>query len=349
VRKFAALAALLVALLTAGVVAARRGALDADPAEALARYGVAPSQFVEIDGTRLHYRDEGRGPVLVLLHGSRASLQQWDGWVEQLGSRFRIIRVDAFAHGLTGPDGQDDYSAERQLMLLDALLERLGVERFVLGGTSGGATEAVRYTVLHPERVEKLVLSTVPLRLPAAPRTRPFDRAVFWFHDAVLGSYGTDLYWRTFLRSIFGDPDKVTDDMVTRYRLLNTQPGQQQRFRTRIATWRASGGPDRDFALAAKVQVPVLIQWGAAGPVLPQELHCTIASAFTAAPVRVITYPGVGHKLVMEDPARTAQDALGFIVDGTGGTRCTPAARADAAAAAAPAAHSEDSVAASSP
>jgi pimeloyl-ACP methyl ester carboxylesterase len=330
VKNFALLCVVLAVALLAWVVAARNGALDADPAEARARYGGPPSQFVEIDGTRLHYRDEGQGPVLVLLHGSRASLQQWDGWVAQLGSRFRVIRVDAFAHGLTGPDGKDDYSAGRQLQLLDALLTRLSVERFVLGGTSGGATEAVRYAVLHPERVEKLVLSTVPLRLPAVAQTRPLDRFVFWFHDAVLGSYGTDLYWRTFLRSIFGDPGKVTDEMVTRYRILNTQPGQQARFRQRIATWRASGGPDRDFALAAQVRSPVLIQWGAAGPVLPQELHCTIASAFTQAPVRVITYPGVGHKLVMEDPVRTAQDALAFIVDGSGGTACPPAAPAAA-------------------
>lgn len=104
--------------------------------------------------------------------------------------------------------------------------------------------------------------------------------------------------------------------MVTRYRILNTQPGQQQRFRTRIGTWRASGGPDGDFALAAQVTVPVLIRWGAAGPVLPPELHCTVASAFTRAPVRVSTYPDVGRELVMEDPVRTAQDALRFMVDG---------------------------------
>ena len=101
------------------------------------------------------------------------------------------------------------------------------------------------------------------------------------------------------------------------------------------------------------MKVPVLIQWGAAGPVLPQELHCTIASAFSAAPVRVITYPGVGHKLVMEDPVRTAQDALDFIVDGTGGTGCPPAAPAAATSAStaallAAAARSPDSVAASS-
>ncbi len=317
----------LVALL-ALIAAARLGALETDPAEALARYGGPPSQFLVIDGTRLHFRDEGSGPVLVLLHGSRASLHQWDGWVTQLGRKFRIVRVDGFAHGLTGPDGRDDYSAERQLFLLDALLEHLKIDRFVIGGTSSGATEAVRYAATHPGRVEKLLLSTVPLRLPAAPRTRRFDRFIFWFHDSVLGSTSTDLYWRTFLRSIFGDPGKVTPELVTRYRMLNGQPGQQRRFQQRLALWRRSGGPERDFALAAQITVPTLIQWGGAGPVLPTALHCTIAQAFTAAPVRVISYPDLGHKLVMEDPVRTARDALAFVVDGAGGTACAPSSAA---------------------
>ena len=84
-----------------------------DYAEAMVRYGSPPSQFMEIDGTKIHYRDEGEGQPLVLLHGSRGNLQQWDGWVAALGAEFRIIRLDALGHGLSGPDGRDDYSAER--------------------------------------------------------------------------------------------------------------------------------------------------------------------------------------------------------------------------------------------
>lgn len=310
----------------------RSGALDADPAEAQARYGAPPSRFVDIDGTRMHYRDEGQGPVLVLLHGSRANLEQWDGWVRELGGRFRIIRFDVLGHGLAGADARDDYSAARQLALMHGLLDHLGVERAIVGGTSGGATLAVRYAVAHPERVEALLLSTIPLRMPAAPRNTRFERAVFWFHGEVARAYTTDLFWRTFLRSIYGDPDKVTPEMVARYRTLNTLPGQERRFQSRLALWRSDGGAPRDFALAGQLTVPVLVQWGGAGPVLHADMQCEIASAFRAARTRVVIYPDLGHKLVMEDPVRTARDALAFVdgadvggACGTAGGKAMPA------------------------
>lgn len=341
-RKFIWGVAAAIAAFAMWAFALRAGAFAADPADALARYGAPPSQFAEIDGTRLHYRDEGetRGegqrPVLVLLHGSRASLQQWDGWVAELGAQFRIVRVDGMGHGLSGPDGRNDYSAARQLLLLDKLFDHLGLTTFILGGTSSGATVAMRYTALHPARVEKLLLSTLPLRLPTRARTAPFDRAVFWFHDTVLDSRATDLYWRTFLRSIYADPDKVTAEMVTRYRILNTLPGQEEAFQARLTSWRNTGGAKSDFDLASKITVPTLIQWGAAGPVLPRELHCEIAGAFTGTAVRMISYRDLGHKLVLEDPVRTARDARAFIIDGTGGEGCTPAPATTITSSAAP-------------
>jgi pimeloyl-ACP methyl ester carboxylesterase len=269
-----------------------------------------------------------------MLHGSRASLHQWDGWVGVLGNRFRIIRVDALGHGLTGPDGRGEYGAARSAFLLDQLLGRLQVDRLMLVGTSGGATEAVRFAARHPQRVDKLILSTVPLRLPAQARTAALDRAIFWTHDQLLGSNATELYWRTFLRSIVGDPERITPELVRRYRVLNSLPDQERRFRARLATWRRDGGPERDFEAAGQVVAPTLIQWGAAGPVLPAEMFCTIAGAFKKAPVRVIQYADLGHLLVMEDPARTARDALAFIETGEGGNACQTAAVASSRSAA---------------
>ena len=295
------------------VGAARTGLFEPDHDEAMLRYGSPPSQFMQIDGTQLHYRDEGEGQPLVLLHGSRGNLQQWDGWVAALGAEFRIIRLDALAHGLTGRDGQDDYSAERSIHLLNALLAKLEVERFILGGTSGGASQAVRYAATYPERVDLLLLSTVPLRLPSTSRIRLPDRFIFWAHDQVLGTKATHLYWRAFLRSIYGDPEKVTEQLIERYRTLNTLPGQEQRFRKRLDVWWNSGGPDGDYALAGKVVAPTLIQWGASGSVLPAELFGEIAAAFSSTSPDVIQYPELGHLLVIEDSVRTARDALAFI------------------------------------
>jgi len=320
---FLALSALAVATVFVGVV--RTGLLEANYEDARVRYGSPPSQFIEIDGTELHYRDEGEGRTLVLLHGSRGNLQQWDGWVAELDGEFRIIRMDALGHGLSGPDGRDDYSAERGIYLLHELLGALGVERFILGGTSSGASRAIRYAAMYPQQVESLLLSTVPLRLPSTSRIRALDRLTFWVHDQVLGTKGTNLYWRAFLRSIYGDPDKVTNETVERYRTLNTLPGQEQRFRERIDVWYASGGPERDYATAGRVTAPTFIQWGGSGPVLPAELFCEIAAAFSSTSPRMVQYSELGHKLIMEDAVRTARDALAFVKTGEVGEACEPA------------------------
>ena len=271
---------------------------------------------------RLHYRDEGHGPPLVLLHGSRASLHQWDGWVRELQDQFRLIRVDARAHGLSLPDERGDDSPERGVVLLRLLLDELNVDEFYLVGTSSGSVQAVRFAAASPERVRQLLLSTVPLRLPATMQTPLRRRAVFWFHQRVLNSTSTGWYWRHFLEGIYADPSKVTDELVQRYRVLNSLPGRREEQQRLIDKWYELGGPERDYELAGRVTTPVFIQWGAAGPVLPLELQCEIAAAFSATEVRVVTYADLGHKLTMEDPVRTARDAARYLRGEEVGNSC---------------------------
>lgn len=93
----------------------------------------------------------------------------------------------------------------------------------------------------------------------------------------------------------------------------------------RLDVWWSSGGPDRDCATAGRVVAPTLIQWGASGPVLPAELLCEIAAAFTSTSPQVIQYSDLGHKLVMEDAVRTARHALAFVKTGAVGKACEPA------------------------
>lgn len=308
---------------SAVIIFTRSGGLDTDRELAVSLYGGPPSQFIEIDGSTLHFRDEGEGPVLVLLHGSRASLHQWDGWVQELKDDFRIIRVDGPAHGLSGLEKSGDFSPERQDMLLKRLLEKLGIEQFTLGGTSSGATQAVRFAAAYPEGIERLILSTVPLKLPPSSELPYYRIFVFWLHNDVLGSNATKWYWRLFLEGIFGDPSKVTDEMVERYRIINGIPDLHQEQQVRIQEWYKWGGPERDFESAGRVRAPVFVQWGVSGPVLPQDIQCEITEAFKNTEVRVISYPDLGHKLVMEDPVRTARDAARYIRGEDVGGRCS--------------------------
>ena len=71
-----------------------------------------------VDGVRLHVRDEGRGPALLLLNGHLGSLHMWDPWIPELTRHFRVIRLDYPPYGLSGPDPRGVYSTERAVQLV---------------------------------------------------------------------------------------------------------------------------------------------------------------------------------------------------------------------------------------
>ena len=129
------------------------------PAEDLeAQYANSASRFMNIEGVRIHYRDEGEGPALLLLHANFGNLIGWDPWVEALSDSYRVVRMDFTSHGLTGPDPSGDYTQERTLYLVERFIDAVGLDRFSIGGTSMGGTMAIHYTEKHPERIESLIL-----------------------------------------------------------------------------------------------------------------------------------------------------------------------------------------------
>ena len=82
--------------------------------EMKAKYANAESEFMDLDGMQVHYRDEGNildSIPVVLIHGTSSFLQTWDTWTTTLKPQFRVIRMDLPAYGLTGPNAQNDYSA----------------------------------------------------------------------------------------------------------------------------------------------------------------------------------------------------------------------------------------------
>jgi hypothetical protein len=73
-------------------------------------YANEHSKFIEIDGMQVHYRIEGEGLPIVLIHGTASSLNTWDAWTAELTKTHKVIRMDLPAFGLTGPNATADYS-----------------------------------------------------------------------------------------------------------------------------------------------------------------------------------------------------------------------------------------------
>lgn len=281
------------------------------PAEVLeARYANEASRFLNIDGVRIHYRDEGSGPPVVLLHANFASLIGWDPWVEALADGYRVIRFDMTSHGLTGPDPTGDYTLERTIALTERFVDALGLERFTIGGTSLGGTVSIHYTARHPERVEKLILLS-----PGALEGRDQMQRRSVPSAARVLEYVLPRALPAFmLRTAYGDPARLSDAVIDRWHDLWLREGNRAAQLTRLDVYESG---DLEGALAA-IRVPTLLLWGEANPQASVEQAYELRELMTGTEVRMIVYPGVGHMAVQEAGAEIAPAVRAFL-DGTAG------------------------------
>jgi pimeloyl-ACP methyl ester carboxylesterase len=302
----------IVALLIAGAVVIN-WAPDRSVSELTARWAPPLSTFLEVEGMSVHLRDEGRrddpAPI-VLLHGTSASLHTWDGWVAALAPQRRVIRFDLPGFGLTGPPPDGDYRIERYVAFVTAVLDALDVDRCVLAGNSFGgwvAWETAR--ALGTGRVEALVLVDAS-GYPPASTSVPIG-----FRLAKVPVLNHVLEWtlprgviESSLRNTYGDPSRVTPELVERYYELTLREGNRAALAQRFA--QAPQGIHA--ALIPEVGVPTLILWGDRDRLIPPAHGERFQREIGGS--RLVVFPGLGHVPHEEDPVATVAAVKAFLV-----------------------------------
>ena len=291
-----------VILLVSGAIAVS-WAPDRSVAELSARWAPPPSKFVNVAGMRIHVRDEGlRSDSLpiVLLHGTSASLHTWDGWTKALAPKHRVIRFDLPGFGLTGPMADGDYSLARYVTVVTELLDSLHVRRMIVGGNSFGGEVAVLLVRAHPERFAKLILvdaagypmrsTSVPIgfRIAQNPALSRLMRRIL--PRAIVESS---------VRNVYGDPSKVTPELVDRYYDLTLRAGNRQAVADRFRQAPSAGIE----AEVPQLALPTLILWGQRDRLIPVENADRFAHDIPGS-VKVV-FDALGHVPHEEDPART--------------------------------------------
>ncbi|MBT9316694.1 alpha/beta fold hydrolase [Leptothoe spongobia] len=106
---------------------------------------------------QLFWREVGRGPVVVLLHGSWHDSDQWTKILSPLGQQYHCLVPDLIGFGESQRlKDQSAYSIRMQVNTLTELFDALRLESVVLVGHSLGAWIAARYALRYPERVKGL-------------------------------------------------------------------------------------------------------------------------------------------------------------------------------------------------
>ena len=315
--KFAFKVAVGILLLLAGALGAAFIAwrVPDQPVSALqAKWAPPPSQFISVRGMQVHVRDEGPrdDPVpIVLLHGTGASLHTWDGWIEELGRERRVIRFDVPGFGLTGPSPDGIYTVESYVDTVLAVADTLGVQRFVLAGNSLGGYVAWTTAVMHPQRVDRLILidaAGYPFQSQSVPLAFRIART------PVLNVLMRDVLPRGVversLRDVYGDPTKVTPDLVDRYFDLATREGNRAALVARFEQTQPGSLAER----VREIQVPTLILWGGKDRLIPLEFGERFTRDVHGS--RLVVFDALGHVPHEEDPTRTVEAVLPFIQSG---------------------------------
>ncbi|MDZ7684467.1 MAG: alpha/beta hydrolase [Gammaproteobacteria bacterium] len=283
------------------------------------KYSNEASRFLTTeDGKRIHYRDQGKGAPIVLIHGSNASLHTWEPWVRILSEHYRVITLDLPGHGLTGQVPDADYSTRANIETIKAVLDHLEMETFVLGGNSMGGGVTWRYALRYPEQVEAMILvdaSGLPSWREDETSTDDVGEAplVFrllshsWFR-AVARYLDPWMLIEQGLQSAYNNSPVVTEELIDRYYELSLREGTRQATMDRFASFSENAGDEPDLSV---LDQPTLVLWGAQDTLIPVATAMRFEEMLPNA--HAIVYEHLGHVPMEEAPDRTARDVIRFL------------------------------------
>ena len=273
-------------------------------------------RHVEVDGLDLAYVDDGprggRATPIVLVHGIGATLDHWALVIPALSEKRRVVALDLPGFGRSAkPDRR--YDPETFAQTIDGFLRKLGFDRIFLVGHSLGGAITAEFTLLYPQRIEKLVLVDAAgmTRMPA----RLLDFAVTQFErsiDARKIQLPPRLV-RAMAKMMFYEPHPYAERNIGRILASMSEGDWPERVRSFV---RAATGLSRAQVRARleEFDVPTLILWGERDRVLPvrhgRQLHAGIRGS------RFVTFPRTGHCPQIERPERFVELVEQFLAEG---------------------------------
>ncbi|HEU4973816.1 MAG TPA: alpha/beta hydrolase [Baekduia sp.] len=263
---------------------------------------------VDLGEVRLHYVEEGHGPLVVLLHGFPEFWYSWRHQIPALAhAGFRVVAVDQRGYGGSDkPRRWQDYRIETLAGDIAALIAALGEERAHVVGHDWGAAVAWMTATLHPERVDRLAALNVPhparmfegLRTPQqlAKSWYMFFFQLPWLPETLFTRGG-----RRALQGAYRDarPGAFTDEDLDRYADALLAPGA---MKAAIDWYRAAlrRDPRRTTGQMGPIEAETLVIWGERDRFLGAELAEPPAKLVPHA--RVVRLPDASHWVQHDAP-----------------------------------------------
>ena len=262
--------------------------------------------FHAIRGHRIHVRDIGQGPAIVMTHGLAGQMRNFAAVVEQLRASHRIVLIDRPGSGHS--PGRGDDSLTDQAGIVAGLIDALGLDRPLIVGHSLGGAVSMALALNHADKIAGLAL--------IAPLTQVQEEVPAAFRGLVIEKPAV----RTIVANTLAIPMMRLNSARSRVTLFAPEPvhpafdidyGGAMLARPRAFYASSSELVAVNDALAplvaryGEIALPVRILFGEGDQVLAASIHGTrTAGEIRGAQCTIL--PGAGHMLPVTAPARVA-------------------------------------------
>jgi pimeloyl-ACP methyl ester carboxylesterase len=271
-------------------------------------------RWIDVDRTRAHYIEAGKGPTLVLVHGALPwsnGEAEFGKVVGLLSDHFHVVVPDIVGFGYTKPRGPQDYTGQAQGDFLVHFIEALHLGPLFLSGDSHGGFLTQYVTLERPGLVKKLVITNsldgtstnrptitpsekVPLQSQTKDQIRTMLERYYKHKDLVTDEQvrlAHDIYQRNY--EYFSLRNQAVFSSVERYNQNLSYKGKH------ISEW---GG---------QLHVPVLLVWSEPG----SRLEWGLAHLARVPGSEMHILPWSGHHLFMDQSARWAQVVTDWLLN----------------------------------
>ncbi len=258
----------------------------------------AASRFVEADGLRWHVQVLGRGPVLLLLHGTGGAGHSWRDLAPLLARDFTVVAPDLPGHGFTAPPPNAGLTLPGMARLVRSLLDALGLEPAFCAGHSAGAAVLIRMTLdglLHPAGIVSLNGALIPYGGQAGPIASTMARMLF-LNPVAPRLFAWTFAGRDAARLVERSGSTIDARGLELYARLARRPAHVGAALGMMANWDLAT-LDEDMR---RLAVPLVLVIASNDRAIPPGDAVQVRGLVPAA--RIVELPGLGHLAHEEDP-----------------------------------------------
>ena len=173
--------------------------------------------YLELSSGKMHYVDEGKGEVILMLHGNPTWSYTYRKLIKGLSKEYRCIAPDYIGFGLSDKPINWSYKPQDQAENINTLIKSMSLKNLTLVVNDWGGPIGLSYAVNHPENLKRLViLNTWCWSVKGDPVLETFSKVV----GGPLGKFFIKYFnflAKTGIKSAFGESNRLTREVHQHY------------------------------------------------------------------------------------------------------------------------------------